>query len=375
LKNYIVAVCTALLLTVVTAVAQQNSNSVAASASGSGESNGRCLKGLTGEGYRPRSGRNENSPALQRWVSGQPNGPEPAKRATEFPLEKAHFKSLSSVSRTCDPFHAVTPALKRWAIFTPSATAHDLAVSSVGKDLTNAPPQPDAGDDDWHFEIAPYLWAAALKGDLRVRNTTAAVDASFSDIFHNLDFSFATKAEASKGKWRVLIDENYVNLGTTGTGPLGDPIDVQPTLNFFEVGASYAPVIIRDKNSTANESLPPVFSLEVLGGLRYTHFGLGLTRAGNPGVEGSRNLVDFFGGNRVKVRPHPAFTIIGKYTLGGGGSHFAWSVSGLGDFRFRRNMSAWGGYQVLDMDADQASNTIGFNGKLQGLIFGLSIYK
>jgi hypothetical protein len=304
LKNYIIAVCAALLLTIGTAAAQQNSNSV--------------------------TGIKETTAA---------KGNEASTPASDDSTESADLKK-----------HATGSFQKSWR------------------------PQADS-DDDWHFEIAPYLWAAALKGDLRVRNSTARVDASFSDIFHNLDFSFATRVEAGKKRWRVLIDENYVNLGTTGTGPLGETIDVQPTLNFFEVAGSYELATIRNKNSTANEPLPPTLSLEVLGGLRYTHFGLGLQRGTNPAVEGSRNLVDFFAGNRVKVRPHPAFTIIGKYTLGGGGSHFAWTVSALGDFRFRRNMSAWGGYQVLDMDADQASNTVGFNGKLQGLIFGLSFYK
>jgi hypothetical protein len=245
-------------------------------------------------------------------------------------------------------------------------------VSSPGK---NWRPQGDTDPEKWSFEVSPYIWAAALKGDLRVRNTTANVDASFSDIFHNLDFSFATAAEAIKGKWRVLIDENYINLGTTGTGPLGDPIDVQPTLNFFELGASYAPVIIGNKNSTANEPLPPVFSLEVIGGLRYTHFGLGLQRAGNPGVEGSRNLVDFFGGNRFKIRPHPKVTLIEKYTLGGGGSNFVWTFSSLLDYRFRKCLSAWGGYQVLSMDSDDPSNVVGFDGQLRGLIFGVTIHK
>ena len=305
MKNYLVAVCTALLLTVVTAAAQQNSNSVTA------------IK--------------ETSSA---------KGDEAKTSASS--ADSAEFAGLDKT--------ATASTKKTWR------------------------PQ-DSDDDSWHFEIAPYLWAAALKGDLRVRNSTARVDASFSDLFHNLDFSFATKAEASKGKWRVLIDENYINLGTTGTGPLGETIDVQPTLNFFEVGASYAPVIVRNKNSTANEPLPPVFELEVLGGLRYTHFGLGLQRGTNPTVEGSRNLVDFFAGNRIKARPHPAFTIIGKYTVGGGGSHLAWTFTGLGDFRFRHNMSAWGGYQYLHMDADQASNTVGFKGSLQGLIFGVSFYK
>ena len=372
--SYFLAVCAALLLCSVSVLGQQSSNSVSTPATATRENKWLCLKSLAGESYRPRSG-DENSPALERWLSDQPNRPEPAKGATHSPFQPIDFNPLSSVSRTCNPHYPPIPALKRWAIFTPSAIADDVPVSSLGESSTKSPPQADPDDDSWHFEIAPYVWAAALKGDLRVRNTTANVDASFSDIFHNLDFSIAAKAEAIKGKWRILIDENYVNLGTTGTGPLGETTDVQPTLNFFEVGASYAPVVIRDKNSTANQPLPAVLSLEVLGGLRYTHFGLGLTRGTNPGVEGSRNLVDFFAGNRIKVRPRPAFTIIGKYTLGGGGSHFAWTISALGDFRFRRNMSVWGGYQILHMDADQPENTIGFKGKLQGLIFGLSIYK
>jgi hypothetical protein len=236
-------------------------------------------------------------------------------------------------------------------------------------------PQGDTDPEKWSFEVSPYIWAAALKGDLRVRNTTAHVDASFSDIFHNLDFSFATAAEAIKGKWRVLIDENFINLGTTGTGPLGETTDIQPTLNFFEVGGSYAPVILRNKNSTASEPLPPIFSLEVIGGLRYTHFGLGLQRAGNPGVEGSRNLVDFFGGNRFKIRPHPKVTLIEKYTLGGGGSSFAWTFTSLVDYRFRRCLSAWGGYQVLSMNSDDTSNVVGFDGQLRGLILGVTIHK
>jgi hypothetical protein len=247
---------------------------------------------------------------------------------------------------------------------------HDEKPSSA----TNVPaPQPSTSDE-WTFESAPYLWAAALKGNLRVGNNTVIVDSSFSDVFKQLDFAFATQFEAAKGRWRILIDENYVNLGTTGTGPLGQTTQVEPTLNFFEFGASYAPVIIRNEKATANEPLPPVFSLEILGGGRYTHFGLGLSRT-NLNVEGSRNVVDAFAGARFKMRPHPAVTLIEKFTVGGGGSNHAWTFSSLVDFRFRKNMSAWGGYQILDMNADKPSNVIGFDGQMRGLIFGMTIYK
>ena len=244
-------------------------------------------------------------------------------------------------------------------------------------DLVSKPvPQADTDSNAWHFEVAPYLWAAALEGDLRVRNTTSHVDSSFSDVFKQLDFAFATTFEASKGRWRFLLDENYINLGTVGSGPLGRrTVEIEPTLNFLEFGGSYAPIVIANKESSTSKPLPPTFSLEIVGGARYTHFGLGLEPSNSAPLEGSRNLVDAFIGNRVKVRPHPAVTISGKYTVGGGGSEFTWTAEGLVDFRFRKNMSAWGGYRVLDMNADQSANTIGFNGQLRGLIFGMTIHK
>lgn len=215
----------------------------------------------------------------------------------------------------------------------------------------------------------------AGRPDLRVRNTTAHVQSSFSDVFKQLDFAFATQFEAIKGKWRLMLDENYVNLGTNGTGPLGNPIEVEPTMNIFEFGASYEAVAVPNKRSTETEPLPPTFSAEILGGGRYVHFGLGLEPANRPQVEASRNLVDAFIGNRFKVRPHPAVTLIGKYTVGGGGSNFTATVTGLVDFRFRKNMSAWGGYQLLDTNADQSTNVVGFNGQMRGLIFGMTMYK
>lgn len=252
---------------------------------------------------------------------------------------------------------------------TPDTTKKDRNV-----DPTPSNPQ-GSSDTKWHFEIAPYLWAAALDGNLRVRNTTTTVESSFSDIFKQLDFAFATRAEAAKGKWRLMFDENYVNLGTTGRGPIGQNVKVEPTLNFFEFATSYAPLIRANKEATDAKPLPPVLEVELLAGARYTHFGLGLEPANAAAVEGKRNLVDGFVGNRIKARPHPAVTLIAKYTVGGGGSHFAWTFSGLADLRFRKSMSIWGGYQILDMDANKPSNTIGFNGQMRGLIFGATMYR
>lgn len=236
------------------------------------------------------------------------------------------------------------------------------------------PPAPSSDPDGWHFQMMPYVWLAGLQGNLRVRNNTVRIDSSPSDLLKQLDFAFATQFEAGKGKFKFILDENYVNLGTSGVGPLGQVTDVEPTLNILEFGASYAPVVVQNKNSSASAPLPPTLSLEIEGGGRYTHTRLELNRP-NLSAEGSRSIVDAFIGNRIKVRPHPAVTLIGKYTVGGGGSHFAWTAAGLVDLRWKPSFSVWAGYQVLDMDADQASNTIGFNGRLRGLILGLTMYR
>ena len=257
-----------------------------------------------------------------------------------------------------------------------SSSTFNFKWNPYSKSVEVTRPAPQADSNGWRFEVSPYLWAAALEGDLRVRNTTTNVESSFSDLLKQLDFAFATRFEAKKGRWRLMLDENYMNLGTTGSGPLGRrTVEVEPTLNFFEFGGSYEVVSIENDESTSDKPLPPIFSVEILGGGRYTHFGLGLEPQNAEEVEASRNLVDAFVGNRFQYRPRPAVTLIGKYTVGGGGSNDTETVTGLVDLRFRKSLSVWFGYQYLHMNSDQSSNTVGFNGSLRGLILGATLHR
>ena len=240
------------------------------------------------------------------------------------------------------------------------------------------PPQASGEADEWHFEVRPYVWLSGVYGDLRVGNTVAQTGKGSSDVLGMLDFAAAVQVEAVKGRWRIMLDENYVNLGTEGTGPLGNvTVDVQPTMNIFEFGASYAFAKVPNKNATAGEPLPPVFTAEVLGGGRFFHLGLGLRANNNPPVEGSRNLVGPFVGSRLKVSPNRVVTLSGKFTVGtsGAGSNLAWSGEGLIDLRLKKSFSLGGGYRVLDMNADQPSNRVGFDGQLRGLILTMTLYR
>lgn len=255
----------------------------------------------------------------------------------------------------------------------------NLSLFTKAVETPGFPRKPQASDpENWQFEIRPYIWLAGLYGTLRVNNTTAQVGQDSASVLGMLDFAAAAQVEAIKGNWRIMLDENYANLGTTGTGPLGlVTVDAQPTINIFEFGASYTVVRVPNKNATATDPLPPVFTAEVLGGGRFFHLGLGLQANNNPPQEGSRNLVGPFIGNRFKVSPHKAVTLIGKYTVGGSGagSNFAWSADALMDLRLKRGLSLGGGYRWLGMNADQPSNRVGFNGTMRGIIFTMTLYR
>jgi len=227
------------------------------------------------------------------------------------------------------------------------------------------PSNPQAGDETWQLEIRPYLWGAGMFGRLRVRNTTVETGKSATAILGMLDFAAATQLEAKKNRWAIMFDENYVNLGTTATGPLGaTSVDVEPTMNLFEFGASY------------EFARGAKFSAEALGGGRYIHFALSLKPQNTAAVEGGKNLIGVFVGNRFKVRPHRAVTLTGKYTVGtsGIGSQFAWSADALVDLHVKKNFSIGGGYRWLGLNADDVNDVAGFDGTMRGVIFTATIF-
>src|SRR5258706_16173485 len=57
-----------------------------------------------------------------------------------------------------------------------TAFANSLAM------VFTALPAHAAEEDDWKFELTPYIWAVGLKGDVTVKGREGSVDKSFSDL-------------------------------------------------------------------------------------------------------------------------------------------------------------------------------------------------
>src|SRR5262245_38758586 len=89
-------------------------------------------------------------------------------------------------------------------------------------------PQGGSGSK-WEFSVAPYAFFAALDGRVGVAGQTAQVNASFSDIFKNLDFAAMGAFEARKGKWSFVGDAMYMSLSgkRVTPSPFFSDIDVE----------------------------------------------------------------------------------------------------------------------------------------------------
>jgi len=131
--------------------------------------------------------------------------------------------------------------------------------------------------DDSKFIIAPYLWGTSLNGTSAVGALPPLdLDASFGDIFDNLNMALSLHAEYHTGPWRFVLDPMYVSLTVdlATPGP-GDPkIDVEMWL--VEAWAGYA---FTDE-------------WEVIAGVRYQDQDLTLKGLPNPPFPDSLGVAD-----------------------------------------------------------------------------------
>src|SRR5262245_22556335 len=70
----------------------------------------------------------------------------------------------------------------------------------------------DQTQEQKHWTITPYLWMSGLTGQVSIRDLSADVDESFSDIFHDLKFASMAYFEWRYRPWTIGLDVFYVSL-------------------------------------------------------------------------------------------------------------------------------------------------------------------
>jgi opacity protein-like surface antigen len=241
------------------------------------------------------------------------------------------------------------------------------AIPIVGP--TSALAQADPSADTWQFEVTPYFWAAGMKGWGRIgsRTPTVKFDASFSDVWRNLDVGAMGTIEARKGRWGVLFDAMYVKVGQEGDPLRGDlgtaKLDVSQTI--LQLAGAYR--VVDD----------PVMPIDVLGGVRYTYLDSDLSfsrsRLLPNGVDRSNNVswTDGFLGVRGRYYLTDKWSVLGYADAGTGGTKYSWQLIAGTNYDFTKSVVGKFGYRIISMKYE--SNNFLYQVKTEGLYLGVGI--
>jgi opacity protein-like surface antigen len=251
---------------------------------------------------------------------------------------------------------------------------------AFGQDVTG-----DA--DQWSVHFTPYFWIAEIDGDATLRGRTGPAEASFSDIWDNLDFGLMGRVEAWKDRWGLVFDGLYMDLGaefSTPQGLISADIDFKQTMLEFGIGH-------RLWETTVGQESDQELSFDLLGGGRYMNLegevdvrnngplsGLGLAIGRT--FRRREEWVDPFVGGRLRWDIDEKLAAAVRFDFGGfgvgDGSNLTWNLLVGIDYKLKENMSLKAGYRVFDIDYDSGSGTkeFGLDTQFRGPIFGLTIY-
>ena len=224
--------------------------------------------------------------------------------------------------------------------------------------------QSSTPDSGWEFELTPYFWMTALKGETQINNLPQAnINMSFSDVWNMLDFGLMGTFEARKGRWGLFFDGFYAKMSDSGgrsttlsPGPgqgVGVSANASLTLKNTIIEAAVEYRVI--------EGSTPV---DLFFGARYNEIDidatvdvsalgpLGFAPSRSTTFNYSKNWVDPYIGVRVMHPVAAHWTLVGYYDFGGFGvgSDFTWQALAGVKYEINKTFSASAGYRFLHID-------------------------
>jgi hypothetical protein len=235
-----------------------------------------------------------------------------------------------------------------------AAVATTLAIAAVA-------PRAHAQDENWGFEVSPYLWAAGLDADVTLANQTANVKRDFSDIVDSLDVGGGIMAGALLDRFVVVTQLDYISLDS-------DELDDAPARGRLESELFMAMLALGYRFGGDT----PGKHIDVLLGARNLSLDNTLTLDGLGRFEGDKDFLDPI------LMLRPSFPLGQRWRLNatlsygaGGDSEKTWELQPHVQFQINDHLAARFGYRRLHYEIDAENGRNKFDGAFEGLILGI----
>jgi hypothetical protein len=246
-----------------------------------------------------------------------------------------------------------------------------LAIGTIG--LPGQPALAQDASDGWTLDVTSYGWLTAMNGTVGAGSTRAPVDISFTDTIETVDsiLAFSGHVEAKRGPVALFIDGFWTRLGVDDVTIGSGRADVTATSALVELGGAYR---LMDRGYDARQ--PGGWSLEALGGGRYTYLDTKIDVQNGRSADSKAEWVDPFVGLRLRLALAPRWDVSLRGDIGGWGigSQFTWNVQALVGYRFTlfgKEATALIGYRALSQDF--ASAKLVWDMTLHGPVIGLNL--
>jgi hypothetical protein len=241
----------------------------------------------------------------------------------------------------------------------------------------------------WQLSLTPYLWATALKGDVGVgRRIDAEVDASFKDIWDNLNGALMLEGELRKGRFGLISDTIYADLeDDAATAEDRLKVDAKSKMFIQSLAGTYRVGTWRLADTGAG---PLAVTVDPYAGLRYTYLDAELRGrldlpdlgvAARRTAEQDEHWVDPIVGVRTAWTLGERWSLVLAGDVGGVSASDQYSAEafGLVGYRFglfgEGNANLLAGYRVLKQKYEDGDgrNAFDWDVTIHGPIAGLKI--
>ncbi len=229
---------------------------------------------------------------------------------------------------------------------------------------------------NWKYTVTPYLWIPnSVEGTSTVGGAPPAeLDFDLSDALDLFEFGAAVRVEAWKGRFGLILDANYVDLGAEISTPGPDlDVDIKQTIIDLLLGYEVARI-----PTGAGGAKPRDVSIRLMGGLRYNYLKQEIEVGGGPTFGGSESWVEPVVGAQVTLYLSERWTATVRGDIGGFGvgdaSDLTWNALAGFDYRAWESTSIKFGYRIYDIEYESGSgaDTLGLDAQMMGPWLGVT---